>query len=55
MEEFVIAVAAPIAAVDRIFAEQVERTGNVIGAAPGHEEDDLFRHPLADHREKAAV
>ena len=29
MKEFVIAVAAPIAAVDRILAEQVERAGDV--------------------------
>ena len=32
MEEFVIPVAPPIAAVDRVLAEQVERAGDVIGA-----------------------
>src|ERR1700730_18137995 len=55
MKEFVLAVAAPIAAVDGILAEQVERAGNVVGAAPGHEEHEIFRHPLADHREKAPI
>src|SRR5690348_12603532 len=55
MKEFVIAVAAPIAAVDRILAEQVKRAGNVVDAAPGQEEYDPFRHPFANHPEKAAI
>src|SRR5215831_9096392 len=55
MEEFVIAVAAPITAVDRVGSEQVERASDIIGAAARQHEHDLLGHSLADHRKEAAV
>src|SRR5258707_13119934 len=55
VEEFVISITTPVAPVDRVLAEQVEGAGHVGGAAAGHDEHDLFRHSLADHREEAAI
>jgi hypothetical protein len=55
MEELVVSIAPPIAAVDRIFAEKVKRARDVIGAAARHHEDDLLGHSLADQREEAAI
>src|SRR5260370_7173148 len=55
VEEFVISITTPVAAVDRVLAEQVEGAGHVGVAAAGHDEHDIFGHSLADHREEAAI
>src|SRR5712692_2459255 len=54
MQKAVFAVRSPIAAVDRVAAENVEGAGDVVGAAPRHDQHDLVRHALADQREEAA-
>src|SRR5438270_8426370 len=55
MEEAVLAVGAPIAAVDRVTAEDVESAGDVVAATLCHDQHDLIGHALADQREEAPV
>ena len=52
MQKAVFAVGAPVAAVDRVASEDVERAGDVVLAAPRHEQHDFVGHALAEHREK---
>src|SRR5882762_219208 len=55
MHEAVLAVGAPIAAVDRVTAEDVESAGDVVAATLCHDQHDLIGHALADQREEAPV
>ena len=52
MQKAVFAVGAPVAAIDRVASQNIKRAGDVILAAPRHEQHDLVRHALAEHREK---
>src|SRR6185437_2015809 len=54
MEEREIAGAAPIAAIERVAAEQVEGAGDVAPALPGHDQHDAVGHALADEIEEGA-
>src|SRR5262245_34137672 len=55
MQEGMVLDAAPVAAVERIGADEVDRTGDVAAAAARHHQKDVVAHPFADQREKAAV
>src|SRR4029079_314997 len=46
--------AAPIAAVERVRPDEVERTGDRMAAAAGEEQQDGIAHPLADQAEEFA-
>src|SRR5437868_8715960 len=55
MQEFIVAIAAPVTAVNGIGAEKVECPADVVHAMSRHNEDDLFRHSLADQGEEATI
>src|SRR5258707_7452325 len=55
MQETVLARRAPVATVDRIAAEDVERAADILLAAPPHDQDELVGHALADQREEFPV
>src|SRR5579864_8668910 len=52
MQKAVFAVRPPIASVNRIAAQNVESTGDVVLAAPRHEQHDLVGHALAKQRKE---
>ncbi len=45
----------PIAAIDCLAAEEIERAGDEAACAPGHHQHDAIAHLLADDREEGAV
>ena len=54
MQEGPVLAAPPIAPIERISTDQVERTGNHPLPVLGKDQQHLVRHPLAQHREKRA-
>src|SRR5262249_10915032 len=45
----------PLASVERLAADEVERARDPVAAAPRQDENHLVRHPLADQGEEGAV
>src|SRR5258708_37427710 len=54
MQQGKVAGAAPIAAVERVLAAQVERAGDQAAVALAHDKDDALGHALADEIEERA-
>jgi inorganic pyrophosphatase len=52
MQEGVVLDAAPVAAVEGVGADEVDRAGDVAAAAAGHDQEDVVGHALADQREE---
>ncbi len=46
---------APVAAIEAVAADEVQRAGDVAAAALGHDEQAAVTHRFADEREEAAV
>src|SRR4029077_14070363 len=55
MQELVVAITAPVTAVNCLRAEKVKCPGDVVGPVSCHNKDDLLGHPLADQCEEAAI
>src|SRR5258708_2732721 len=55
MQEREIAEAAPVAAIERVAADEIERAGDEALLLLAHHEDDLLRHAPADEVEERAV
>ena len=55
MQEGVVLDAAPVAAVKRVRADEVDRAGDVAAVALGHDQQHVVGHALADQREEFAV
>ena len=54
MQERVVLDRAPVAAIQRVGADEVERAGNLSAGALGHDQQDVVAHALADQREERA-
>ena len=55
MQERVVLVAAPVPAIERDVADEVDRTGDVASLALGHHQQDALGHTLAEQAEERAV
>src|SRR5438045_5849415 len=55
MQELVVPIPAPVAAINRIPAEKVKCSGDIVGPMPCHNKDDRLGHTLADQCEKPPI
>ena len=55
MQERLLLARAPVASVERLRADEIERAGDIAAVAAGHDQQDPVGHALADQREEAPV